>query len=99
MMKLNEKLIVMLIRLRNALSLLFIRIPLVLPLMLFVFVRHGLFALFFYVLGDREDARYFMNYTSKMLKTAWENIKLEFSSKKILKDYYEMDRYLNEEEP
>lgn len=99
MMKLTEKLIVMLIWLRDALSLLLIRIPLAFPLILYVFVRNGLLALFCCVLGDREDARYFMNGTSKMFKTMWESIKLEFSSKKILNDYYEVDRYLNEEEP
>lgn len=98
-MKLTEKLIVMLIRLRNALSLLFIRIPMALPLMLFTSVWNGLLALFCYVRGDREDARYCMNYTNKILKTAWEGIKLEFSAKEILNDYREKDRHLNEEEP
>ena len=40
-----------------------------------------------------------MNCISKMFTIAWEGIKLEFSAKEILNDYYEMDRRLNEEEP
>ena len=98
-MKLYEKLLVMLIWLRNALSLLIIRIPLALPFLIFEVVWNGLFALFFYALGRREDARDFMNCTSKTFTTAWESIKLEFSAKEILNNYYEMDRHLNEEEP
>lgn len=98
-MKLDEKLLVMLIWLRNALSLLLIRIPLALPFVIFTVVWNGLFALFFYALGRREDARDFMNCISKMFTSAWESIKLEFSAKEILNDYYEMDRRLNEEEP
>ena len=98
-MKLKEKLIVMLIRLRTALSLLLIRIPLALPLILFIAVRNWLLALFCYALGDREDARYCTNCISKVFTIAWERIKLEFSAKEILNDYYEVERHLNEEEP
>ena len=98
-MKLDEKLLVMLIWLRNALSLLLIRIHLALPFVIAAIVLNGLFALFFYALGRREDARDFMNCTSKMFTSAWESIKLEFSAKEILNDYHEMDRRLNEEEP
>ena len=98
-MKLDEKLLVMLIWLRNALSLLLIRIPLALPFVIFAVVWFGLFALLSHAIGDRENERYFMNCISKMFTTAWESIKLEFSAKEILKDYYEMDRRLNEEEP
>lgn len=98
-MKLNEKLIVMLTWLRNALSLLLIRIPLALPFVIFEVVWCGLFAPLGYALGEREDARYLMNYIRKLFMIAWEGIKLEFSAKEILKDYYKMDRRLNEEEP
>ena len=98
-MKLNEKLIVMLTWLRNALGLLLIRIPLALPFVIFEVVWCGLFASLGYALGKREDARYLMNYISKLFTIAWESIKLEFSAKEILKDYYKMDRLLNEEEP
>lgn len=98
-MKLNEKLSVMLIWLRNALSLLLIRIPLALPFLIFAVVWNGLLALLSYALGDRENARYFMNFISKMFTSAWESIKLEFSAKEILNDYHEMDRHLKEEEP
>lgn len=98
-MKLEEKLFVMLIWLRNALSLLLIRIPMALPFAIFAIVWYGLFALLGYAIGYREDARYLMNCVSKMFKRCWESIKLEFSAKEILKDYYEMDRNLNEGEP
>ena len=98
-MKLDEKLFVMLIWLRNALSLLLIRIPLALPFAILEVVWCGLFALLGYAVGKREDARYFMNCISKMFTIAWQGIKLEFCSKEILKDYYKLDRYLNEEEP
>lgn len=98
-MKLNEKLSVMMIWLRNALSLLLIRIPLALPFLIFAVVWNGLLALLSYALGDRENARYFMNFISKMFTSAWESIKLEFSAKEILNDYHEMDRHLKEEEP
>lgn len=98
-MKLEEKLFVMLIWLRNASSLLLIRIPLALPFAILEVVWCGLFALLGYALGKREDARYFMTCISKMFTIAWEGIKLEFSSKEILKDYYKLDRYPNEEEP
>ena len=98
-MKLNEKLLVMLIWLRNALSLLLIRIPMALPFAIFGVVWCGLFALLAKAIGDRENARYFMNCISKMFTTCWESIKLEFSVKEILNDYCEMDRHLNEEEP
>ena len=98
-MKLNEKLLVMLIWLRNALSLLLIRIPLALPFAIFGVVLCGLFALLSQALGDRENARYFTNCISKMFTTCWESIKLEFSAKEILNDYYEMDRTIKEEEP
>lgn len=98
-MKLKEKLVVMPIMLRNALTLLLIRIPLVAPLALFVVVWNGLFALFFRALGSREDARDFMNTTGRMFKAMWESIKPQFSAKEILEDYYDMYRYLNEEEP
>ena len=98
-MKLTEKLVVMLIMLRNALTLSLIRIPLVTPLVLFVVVWNGLLALFFRALGSREDARDCMHMTGRMFKTMWEGIKPEFSAKEILKNYYDVDRYLNEEEP
>ena len=98
-MKLEEKLFVMLVWLRNALSLLLIRIPLALPFAIFEVVWCGLFALLAQAIGDRENARYFMNFISKMFTTCWEGTKLEFSAKEILNDYYEMDRRLNEEEP
>ena len=98
-MKLDEKLLVMLIWLRNALSLLLIRIPLALPFVIFSVVWFGLFALLGHAIGDRENERYFMNCISKMFTSALESIKLEFSAKEILKDYYEMGRRLNEEEP
>ena len=98
-MKLEEKLFVMLVRLRNVLSLLLIRIPLALPFAIFGVVWCGLFALLSHAIGDRENERYFMNCISKMFTSAWESIKLEFSAKEILNDYYEMDRRLNEEEP
>ena len=98
-MKLNEKLLVMLTRLCRALCLLLIKIPMSLPFAIAAIVWNGLFALFFYALGRREDARYLMNCVSKMFKRCWESIKLEFSAKEILKDYYEMDRNLNEGEP
>lgn len=99
MMKLKEKLVVMLIRLRNALTLLLIRIPLIIPLALFVVVWNGLLALFFRALGSREDARDFMNATGRSFKAMWEGIKSQFSAKEILDDYYDAKRYLNEEEP
>lgn len=95
-MKLDEKLLVMLVWLRNASSLLLIRIPLALPFMIAAIVWNGLFALFFYALGRREDARDCMNDTGKMLTTAWESIKLEFSAKEILNNYYEMDQRLHD---
>ncbi len=98
-MKLNEKRFVTMRRLCIALSLLLIRIPLALPFAIFAIVRNGLLALFFCALGSREDAREFMNGTGKIFKICWESIKLEFSAKEILKDCYEMDRRLNEEEP
>ena len=98
-MKLNEKLLVMLTRLCRALCLLLIKIPMSLPFAIAAIVWNGLFALFFYALGEREDARYLMNYISKLFTIAWESIKAEFSAKEILKDYYKMDRRLNEEEP
>lgn len=99
MMKLKEKLVVLLIRLRNALTLLLIRIPMALPFAIFAIVWNGLLALFFRALGSREDARDFMNVTGRMFKTMWEGIKPQFSAKEILKDYYDMDRYPNKEEP
>lgn len=99
MMKLNEKLLVMIVWLRNALSLLLIRIPMALPFAILEVVWCGLFALLVYALGDREGARYFMNSISKMFTTAWESIKLEFSVKEILNDYCEIGRKLYEEEP
>ena len=89
-MKLNEKLLVMLIWLRNALSLLLVRIPLALPFAIFEVVWCGLFALLAKAIGDRENARYFMNCISKMFTTCWEGIKLEFSAKEILNDCCEM---------
>lgn len=95
-MKLNEKLLVMLIWLRNALSLLLIRIPIALPLAIFGVVLCGLFALLDQAIGDRENARYFMNCISKPFTTCWEGIKLEFSAKEILNDYHEMDRRLHD---
>lgn len=98
-MKLDEKLFVMLIWLRNALSLLLIRIPLALPFAIFGVVLCGLFALLSYAIGDRENTRYFMNCINKTFTIAWEGIKLEFSAKEILNDYYEMDRHIKEEEP
>lgn len=98
-MKLKEKLLVMLIWLRDALSLLLIRIPMALPFAIFAIVWNGLFALFFYALGSREDARDLMNSMGEKFKRCWESIKVEFSAKEILKDYYKMDRRLNEEEP
>ena len=98
-MKLYEKLFVMLIWLRNALSLLLIRIPMALPFAIFGVVWCGLFALLAQAIGDRENARYFMNYISKMFTTCWEGIKQEFSAKEILNYCCEMDRHLNEEEP
>ena len=98
-MKLDEKLLVMLIWLRNALSLLLIRIPLALPFVIAAIVLNGMFALFCYALGRREDARDFMTCISKLFTICWEGIKLEFSAKEILNDYYEMDRSINEEEP
>ena len=85
-MKLTKKLIVLLIRLA-------------LPFAIFAIVWNGLLALFFRALGSREDARDFMNASSRMFKTVWTGIKREFSAKEILKDYYDVDRYLNEEEP
>lgn len=98
-MKLKEKLVVMLIWLRDALSLLLIRIPMALPFVIFAIVQNGLLALLFCALGSREDARDFMNGTGKMFKRCWESIKLEFSAKEILNDYHEMVRNLHEEEP
>ena len=98
-MKLDEKMVVMLIWLRNALSLLLIRIPLALPFVIFEVVWCGLFTPLCYALGDREDARYLMNFISKQFTIAWESIKVEFSVKEILNEYYKMDRHLNEEEP
>ena len=98
-MKLDEKLFVMLIWLRNALILLLVRIPLALPFAIVEVVWCGLFALLAQAIGDRENARYFMNCISKMFTTCWESTKLEFSSKEILNYYYEMDRTINEEEP
>lgn len=99
MMKLNEKLLVMIVWLRNALSLLLIRIPMALPFAILEVVWCGLFALLAYALGKREDARYFMNCISKMFTIAWESTKLEFSVKEILNDYCEIYRKLYEEEP
>ena len=90
-MKLDEKLFVMLMWIRNALSLLLISIPLALPFAIFGVVWYGLFALLAQAIGDRENARYFMNCISKTFTTCWEGIKLEFSAKEILNDYYEMD--------
>ena len=98
-MKLNEKLLVMLIWLRNALSLLLVRIPLALPFAILEVVWCGPFARLAQAIGDRENARYFMNCISKMFTIAWENTKLEFSVKEILNYYCEMDRSINEEEP
>jgi hypothetical protein len=95
-MKLNEKLLVMLTRLCRALCLLLIKIPMSLPFAIAAIVWNGLFALFFYALGRREDARDFMNDTGKMFKRFWEGIKLEFSAKEILKDYYEMAQRLHD---
>ena len=94
--KLNEKLLVMLTRLCRALCLLLIKIPMSLPFAIAAIVWNGLFALFFYALGRREDARDFMNDTGKMFKRFWEGIKLEFSAKEILKDYYEMAQRLHD---
>ena len=98
-MKLDEKLFVMLIWLRNALSLLLIRIPMALPFIIFGVVWCGLFALLAQAIGDRENARYSMNCISKTFTSCLEIIKLEFSAKEILNDYHEMDRLINEEEP
>ena len=98
-MKLNEKPLVMLTRLCRALCLLLIKIPMSLPFAIAAIVWCGLFAPLGYALGEREDARYLMNYISKLFTIAWESIKVEFSAKEILKDYYKMDRRLNEEEP
>ena len=98
-MKLDEKLFVMLIWLRNVLSLLLISIPLALPFAIFGVVLCGLFALLAKAIGDRENARYFMNCISKTFTTCLEGIKLEFSAKEILNYYYEMDRLINDEEP
>lgn len=95
-MKLNEKLLVMLTRLCRALCLLLIKIPMSLPFAIAAIAWNGLFALFFYALGRREDARDFMNDTGKMFKRFWEGIKLEFSAKEILKDYYEMAQRLHD---
>lgn len=95
-MKLNEKLLVMLTRLCRALCLLLIKIPMSLPFAIAAIVWNGLFALFFYARGRREDARDFMNDTGKMFKRFWEGIKLEFSAKEILKDYYEMAQRLHD---
>lgn len=95
-MKLEEKLLVMLTRLCRALCLLLIKIPMSLPFAIAAIVWNGLFALFFYALGRREDARDFMNDTGKMFKRFWEGIKLEFSAKEILKDYYEMAQRLHD---
>lgn len=95
-MKLNEKLLVMLTRLCKALCLLFIQIPISLPYAIAAIVWNGLFALFFYALGHREDARDFMNDTGKMFKRFWEGIKLEFSAKEILNDCCEMAQRLHD---
>ena len=98
-MRLDEKLFVMLVWLRNALSLLLISIPLALPFAIFGVVWCGLFALLAQAIGDRENARYFMKCISKTFTTCWEVTKQEFSAKEILNYYYEMDRSINEEEP
>ena len=95
-MKLYEKLFVMLIWLRNALSLLLIRIPMALPFAIFGVVLCGLFALLDQAIGDRENARCFMNCISKTFTTCWESIKLEFSAKEILNDCCEMAQRLHD---
>nr|DAG29853.1 MAG TPA: hypothetical protein [Caudoviricetes sp.] len=95
-MKLNEKLLVMLTRLCRALCLLLIKIPMSLPFAIAAIVWNGLFALFFYALGRHEDARDFTNDTGKMFKRFLEGIKLEFSAKEILNDYYEMAQRLHD---
>lgn len=95
-MKLNEKLLVMLTRLRKAFCLLLIQIPISLPFAIFTVVWNGLFALFFYAVGRREDARNFMNDTGKRFKRFWEGIKLEFSAKEILNDCCEMAQRLHD---
>ena len=98
-MKLDEKLFVMLMWIRNALSLLLIRIPMALPFLIFGVVGYGLFAMLAQATGDRETARDSMNCISKTFTSCWEIIKQKFSAKEILNDYYEMDRPINEEEP